>query len=82
MPSAGFEPAISAIEQLQTHALDRTDTGIGSLYISLRNDEWIPAYTLRNSLRWSEKNTRKRRVLPGYIAIWFFSGKNLSSRTN
>jgi hypothetical protein len=33
MPSEGFEPAIPAGEQLQTHALDRLATGIGtSLY--------------------------------------------------
>jgi hypothetical protein len=29
MPSAGFEPAIPVIRQLQTYTLDRTDTGIG-----------------------------------------------------
>jgi hypothetical protein len=29
MPSAGFEPVIPADEQLQTHALDRSATGIG-----------------------------------------------------
>jgi hypothetical protein len=29
IPSAGFEPVIPAIEQLQTYALDRTSTGIG-----------------------------------------------------
>ena len=29
MPSAWFEPAIPAIERLQTYALDRTATGIG-----------------------------------------------------
>ena len=29
--SAGFEPAIPASERPQTHALDRTDTGIGWL---------------------------------------------------
>jgi hypothetical protein len=28
MPSAGFEPAIPASERLQTHALDRTATGV------------------------------------------------------
>jgi hypothetical protein len=28
MPSAGFELAISAIEQLQTYAFDRTAAGI------------------------------------------------------
>ena len=30
MPPAGFEPTIPASEQLQTHALDRAATGIGS----------------------------------------------------
>jgi hypothetical protein len=29
MPPAVFEPAIPAGEQLQTHALDRSATGIG-----------------------------------------------------
>ena len=29
MPPAGFEPAIPADERLQTHALDRSATGIG-----------------------------------------------------
>jgi hypothetical protein len=51
MPSVGFEPAISVIERLQTYALDRTVTGIGSFYISLSNDERIHSYTLRNYLR-------------------------------
>ena len=32
MSSAGFEPAIPAIERLQTHALDRAATGIGQAY--------------------------------------------------
>ena len=30
MPSAGFEPAISAIKRPQTYALDRAVTGIGA----------------------------------------------------
>jgi hypothetical protein len=29
MPPAGYEPAIPAGERLQTHALDRSATGIG-----------------------------------------------------
>jgi hypothetical protein len=29
MPPVGFEPAIPASEQPQTHILDRADTGIG-----------------------------------------------------
>jgi hypothetical protein len=32
MPSAGFEPAIQAGERLQTHALDRSTTGIGFFF--------------------------------------------------
>jgi len=36
MPSVGFEPAISAIERLQTYDLDRTVTGVGSFYILFR----------------------------------------------
>ena len=36
MPSAGFEPAIPAMERPQTYALDRMDKGIGyTLYITL-----------------------------------------------
>jgi hypothetical protein len=31
MPPERFEPAISAGERLQTHALDRSTTGIGYL---------------------------------------------------
>ena len=30
MPQVGFEPAIPVSERPQTHALDRTDTGISS----------------------------------------------------
>jgi hypothetical protein len=36
MPSVGFEPAIPASERPQTHALDRTATGIGLLIITLK----------------------------------------------
>ena len=32
MPPAGFEPAIPAGERLQTHTLDRSATGIGTIY--------------------------------------------------
>ena len=31
MPPAGFEPAIPADERLQTHALNRSATGIGEV---------------------------------------------------
>ena len=33
MPPVGFEPTISAGEQLQTYALDRAATGTGMYYI-------------------------------------------------
>jgi hypothetical protein len=39
MPTAEFEPAILAGERLQTHALDRSDTGIGSSEM-LRSLNW------------------------------------------
>jgi hypothetical protein len=35
MTSVGFEPAIPAMEQQQTYALERTATEIGDVYISL-----------------------------------------------
>ena len=38
MPPVGFEPAISAIELLQTHALDRAATGAGRLYHTVRSE--------------------------------------------
>ena len=34
MPPVGFEPAISAVEQPQTYALDRSATGIGKNILS------------------------------------------------
>jgi hypothetical protein len=49
MSSAGFEPAIPAIEHLQTYALDRTATGIGVriIYMSFRH-EIVNIVTARN----------------------------------
>jgi hypothetical protein len=35
MPAAGYEPTIPTIERLQTHALDRAVTEIGSLFTPL-----------------------------------------------
>jgi len=35
MPLAGFEPAITASERLQTYALDRADSAIGDCAIFL-----------------------------------------------
>ena len=34
MPQVGFEPAISAGERPQTHALDRVATGTSFIYIN------------------------------------------------
>ena len=41
MPSAGFEPAIPAGERLQTHALDRSATGIGICWNSRLHFIWL-----------------------------------------
>ena len=35
MPSMGFEPAVPAIERLQNYTLDRTDTGIGFITLTV-----------------------------------------------
>ena len=37
MPSAGFEPKISAGERPQTYALDRAATGTGLIFIEKSN---------------------------------------------
>jgi hypothetical protein len=37
MPLAEFEPTIPASERLQTHALDRAATGIGTHYLVILN---------------------------------------------
>ena len=37
MPPAGFEPAIPADERQQTHALDRTATGVGLVFVFKQN---------------------------------------------
>jgi hypothetical protein len=38
MPSAGFEPAIPAIDRPQTYTLDCTATGIGNILRPIRNN--------------------------------------------
>ena len=38
MPSAGFEPTISAGERLQTYALDRATTGTGYAIGTVRSE--------------------------------------------
>jgi hypothetical protein len=40
MPTAGYEPAIPASERSQTHASDRTVTGIGTHYLVILNFNW------------------------------------------
>jgi hypothetical protein len=44
MPSAGFEPTISAGEQPQTYALDRAATGTGNQTYYLDNSLLIEGY--------------------------------------
>jgi hypothetical protein len=39
MPSAGFKLAITAYERPQTHALDRTVTGLGTILYQL--GDWM-----------------------------------------
>ena len=41
MPPVGFEPTISAGEQLQTYALDRVATGTGTLVVNKRFDLYM-----------------------------------------
>jgi len=40
MHAVGFEPAVPAIEQPQTYALDRTATAIG--FLLLASHKWLP----------------------------------------
>ena len=40
MPPAEFEPAIPARERLQTHALERSATGIGQFISHCRQIGW------------------------------------------
>jgi hypothetical protein len=56
MPPAGFEPAIPAGERLQTHALDRSATGIGFLLLLLLENysttsSWIKITLMKCFLR-------------------------------
>ena len=39
MPPVGFEPKISAVERPQTYVLDRTATGTGIQYLTIRNKQ-------------------------------------------
>jgi hypothetical protein len=60
MHSEGFEPAIPAVERLQTYALDRTATGIGNsdLY---RHDSRINFHRIRlTALKSINLNTRPK----------------------
>ena len=51
MAPAGFEPAIPASERSQTHALDRTATGIGTVHgdANMNNSGGRNGYTLRGA---------------------------------
>ena len=50
MPPLGFEPTIPAIEQPQTHALDRAATGTGATYIPPGNYD-VPHYGVSCNLQ-------------------------------
>jgi hypothetical protein len=50
MPPVGFEPTILVSERLQTHALDRTATGIGKvLFNRPYNEDFFPLYFFLNT---------------------------------
>lgn len=51
MPSALFEPAIPAIKQLQTYALDRTATEIGQKVIPFRKNKYLVSNIQRLNFR-------------------------------
>jgi hypothetical protein len=55
MPPAGLEPAISASERPQTHALDRAANGIGKLKELHNRFQHYPtySYTILKSLLFS-----------------------------
>ena len=48
--SAGFEPVIPAVEPLQTHALDRAVTRIGSVVVSVLSFSWRYEYMYASSV--------------------------------
>ena len=65
MPSAGFETAIPALKQLQTHALDRAATGIRPRIINLVN-------TWRQEAGFEPRLSNRRRKAPNIhcLAGW------------
>ena len=74
MPAAGFEPAIPAGERQQTHALGRTDTGIGLKpkyrYVTIWNQSfWLPP-------------PRRKDSSPDAMLLISNSGSAAASETN
>ena len=56
MSSAEFEPAIPANDRQQTHALDRSSTGIGSAFY----------YSVENSPPWKTNDRSSNKLPPFY----------------
>ena len=54
MPSAGFEPAIPANEQQQTHALDRAADGMGAFRLVASIDNQCRYITSSPYALWHE----------------------------
>jgi hypothetical protein len=70
-PSAGFKLAISAVERLQTYALDRTATGIGlsSNYRSKISPVVLPCYWSGKTCWQNKRLLTKIRLLNEMIAF-------------
>ena len=66
MPSAGFEPAISATKRLQTFALDRTVAGTGSVRDQPSNVRGGDVFVTTANLQGSH---RYLRVVQGEVSV-------------
>jgi len=71
MLSAGFEPAITTVEQPQTYALDRTATGIGPL----------PCYIFAIYRVSQDECARLREGVP-YVKVYRYNPKHLCPKLN
>jgi hypothetical protein len=68
MPPAGFEPTIPARKRPQTHALDRTATGIGDLH-----------YKSNKNLK-ERRQSRVRDNVAGIATRYGLEGPGIESR--
>jgi hypothetical protein len=67
MPPTGFEPSIPASEQLQTHASDRSATGIGfHIHATYKNQH---AHARILTITQKKRNFLKRGVILNFEAI-------------